>query len=73
MLVPGPPDLQQLALVVFSIPATSANTHPALVVVMLYIYINYRLQVIKFADNRLKQHQEELDGLAACASACVRV
>ena len=35
MLVPGPPDLQQLALVVFFIPATSANTHPALVVVTL--------------------------------------
>ena len=45
MLVPGPPDLQQLALVVFFIPATSANTLPALVVVTLcnlrwwYIYI----------------------------------
>ena len=35
MLVPGPPDLQQLALVVFFIPATSTNTHPALVVVTL--------------------------------------
>ena len=35
MLVPGPPDLQQLALVVFFIPATSANTHPALEVVTL--------------------------------------
>ena len=40
---------------------------------MLYNYINYRLQVIKFAENRLKQHQEELDGLAACASTCVCV
>ena len=35
MLVPGPPDLQQLVLVVFFIPATSANTLPALVVVTL--------------------------------------
>ena len=35
MLVPGPPNLQQLVLVVFFIPATSANTLPALVVVTL--------------------------------------
>ena len=35
MLVPGHPDLQQLALVVFFIPATSANTLPTLVVVTL--------------------------------------
>ena len=35
MLVPGPSDLQQLALVVFFIPATSANTLLALVVVTL--------------------------------------
>ena len=35
MLVPGPPDFQQLVLVVFFIPATSANTLPALVVVTL--------------------------------------
>ena len=30
MLVAGPPDLQQLALVVLFIPATSTNTLPAL-------------------------------------------
>ena len=35
MLVPSPPDLQQLALVMFFIPATSANTLPTLVVVTL--------------------------------------
>ena len=47
MLVPGLPDLQQLALVVVFIPATSANTPPALVVcplqlalvVFLHVYV----------------------------------
>ena len=33
MLVPGPPDLQQLVLVVFFIPKTTANTQPTLVAV----------------------------------------
>ena len=45
MLVSGAPDLQQLTLVVFFFPSTSANTPLALVMVTLYIYVELGLWI----------------------------